>query len=306
MDTGSVTCNLCNAMINVKMGNFYKYQLHMENDHDVFHDQDLLMALSFLKMEEKEVIITKVLPRMKELLDAAVILTEKKALNSPFLIHKKLSEYEASIEEYNDPKDEESTNDNTNDNINNSIKNVASTSKIEIKFSQLIQQQENEDTNKLNLIEENDKPTPKITPAIDTPRITLETEIPKIIPNSVKKEVTTNKVIKENEDKSDKVIKKDLNKTPVLLKCPVCKSLVKKYKFNMHKNNCIIMQRLKEKKQFNNAKLTSNKNDKNEKVEPSSKNVQATKEKLSCYYCDKEFTLKSSLERHKTWSHSTQ
>jgi len=217
-----------------------------------------------------------------------------------------MGEYEASIEEYNDPKDEESTNDNTTDNINNSIKNVATTSKIEIKSTQLIQQQENKDTNKLNLIEENDKTTPNITPAIATPRITPETEIPKITPKSVKKEVTTNKVLKENEDKSDKVIKKDLNKTPVLLKCPVCKSLVKKYKFNMHKNNCIIMQRLKEKKQFNNAKLTSNKNDKNEKVEPSSKNVQATKEKLSCYYCDKEFTLKSSLERHKTWSHSTQ
>ena len=283
METGSVTCNLCNAMINVKMGNFYKYQLHMENDHDVFHDQDLLMALTFLEVEEKEVIITNVLPRMKELLDAAVILTEKKALNSPFLIHQKLSEYEASKEE---SKNVETINDDSTANINNGMNNVASTSKIEIQSSQIIEQ--NADTKKLKIVEVNDKVAPKNV-------------APKLTPKSVKKEATNNKI---------KLANQDLAKTPVQLECPVCKEMVKKYKFNMHKNNCIIMQRLRDnKKRLNNTKSISNKNDekeKDEKVETSSNVAPNMKQMLPCYYCDKKFSLKSSLERHKMWSHTTE
>merc|ERR1719342_1248689 len=230
-------------MINVKMGNFYKYQLHMENDHDVFHDQDLLMALTFLEVEEKEVIITNVLPRMKELLDAAVILTEKKALNSPFLIHQKLSEYEASKEE---SKNGETINDDSTANINNGMNNVASTSKIEIQSSQIIEQ--NADIKKLKIVEDNYKVTPKNV-------------APKLTPKRVKKEVTNNKI---------KLANQDLAKTPVQLECPVCKEMVKKYKFNMHKNNCIIMQRLKDnKKRLNNTKSNSNTNDVKGKVETS-------------------------------------
>ena len=163
------------------------------------------------------------------------------------------------------------------------MNNVASTSKVEIKCSQFIEQ--NEDTKKLKLVEDNDGATPK-------------SKEQKLTPKSVKKEATNNKI---------KLANQDLAKTPVQLECPVCKSMVKKYKFNMHKNNCIIMQRLKDnKKRLNNTKSNSNTNDVKGKVETSRNVAPNMKQMLPCYYCDKKFTLKSSLERHKMWSHTTE
>merc|ERR1739838_791968 len=49
----------------VRAGNLERFKVHVESDHDVFYDQDLLIAINFLEPHEKEVIIEKVLPRMK-------------------------------------------------------------------------------------------------------------------------------------------------------------------------------------------------------------------------------------------------
>ena len=75
MNDGTVTCILCDAIINLKMGNFYKFQLLIKNEDrpptmcsDI--NQYLVMVLSFLNTEEKEVIIEKVLPRMQRVLNA--------------------------------------------------------------------------------------------------------------------------------------------------------------------------------------------------------------------------------------------
>ena len=68
---GGVTCLLCNATISVKIGNYGKLKLHMETNHDVFYEQDLLVALNFLQDHEREVIIEKVLPRMDFCLNQA-------------------------------------------------------------------------------------------------------------------------------------------------------------------------------------------------------------------------------------------
>ena len=50
-----MTCLLCNATISVRIGNYGKLKLHMETNHDVFYEQDLLMALNFLEDHEREV-----------------------------------------------------------------------------------------------------------------------------------------------------------------------------------------------------------------------------------------------------------
>ena len=71
---GCVTCLLCNATISVRIGNFGKLKLHMETNHDVFYEQDLIMALNFLEDHEREVIIEKVLPRMDLCLNKAKII----------------------------------------------------------------------------------------------------------------------------------------------------------------------------------------------------------------------------------------
>ena len=64
MPRGGVTCLLCNATISVRIGNYGKLKLHLETNHDVFFEHDLLMAINFLEANEREIIIEKVLPRM--------------------------------------------------------------------------------------------------------------------------------------------------------------------------------------------------------------------------------------------------
>jgi len=62
---GSVSCMMCKGAVSVRAGNLERFKVHVESDHDVFYDQDLLIAINFLEPHEKEVIIEKVLPRMK-------------------------------------------------------------------------------------------------------------------------------------------------------------------------------------------------------------------------------------------------
>ena len=87
---GCVTCLLCNATISVRIGNYGKLKLHMETNHDVFYEQDLLMALNFLEDHEREVIIEKVLPRMDLCLNKAKVLDKKDGLNIKLDIEKRL------------------------------------------------------------------------------------------------------------------------------------------------------------------------------------------------------------------------
>ena len=87
---GCVTCLLCNATISVRIGNYGKLKLHMETNHDVFYEQDLLMALNFLEDHEREVIIEKVLPRMDIFLNKAKVIDKKEGLKNRLDIEKRL------------------------------------------------------------------------------------------------------------------------------------------------------------------------------------------------------------------------
>ena len=57
----SVKCVLCRGAISIRAGNLDKMRLHMENDHDVFYNQDLLISLNFLEDFEREEIILVVI-----------------------------------------------------------------------------------------------------------------------------------------------------------------------------------------------------------------------------------------------------
>ena len=87
---GGVTCLLCNATISVRLGNFHKLNSHLEVNHDVFFQQDLLMALNFLEDHERDVIIEKVLPRMKLTLNNAKNLDKKDVLKKKLDIEKRI------------------------------------------------------------------------------------------------------------------------------------------------------------------------------------------------------------------------
>merc|ERR1712179_493548 len=61
----------------------------MESDHDVFYDHDILIAINFLEPHEKEIIIEKVLPRMKMMLKD-VEPVKKAAIENKIAIEKRL------------------------------------------------------------------------------------------------------------------------------------------------------------------------------------------------------------------------
>ena len=66
---GTVKCLLCNASISVRSGTLEKFKSHLDNDHDAFFGQDVLIATNFLEAHEKEAIIEKVLPRINYMFD---------------------------------------------------------------------------------------------------------------------------------------------------------------------------------------------------------------------------------------------
>jgi len=81
----------------VRSGNLDKFKLHVESDHDVFYDHDILIAINFLEAHEKEVIIEKVLPRMKLLFDNVHSLNGKFAIGHKLPIEKRLLEDDESV-----------------------------------------------------------------------------------------------------------------------------------------------------------------------------------------------------------------
>ena len=81
----------------MRSGNLDKFKLHVESDHDVFYDHDILIAINFLEAHEKEVIIEKVLPRMKLLFDNVHSLNGKFAIGHKLAIEKRLLEDDESV-----------------------------------------------------------------------------------------------------------------------------------------------------------------------------------------------------------------
>ena len=89
---GCVTCALCQAAVSLRAGTLEKLKLHMETDHDAFFQHDILTAINFLEDHEKEVIIEKVLPRMKLQLETAKQFNKKGLASSRLEIETRLLE----------------------------------------------------------------------------------------------------------------------------------------------------------------------------------------------------------------------
>jgi len=92
MPRGSITCILCKGTISVRSGNLEKFKVHMESDHDVFYDHDILIAINFLEAHEKDVIVEKVLPRMRLLFDNVRSFNGKISVGDKLAIEKRLLE----------------------------------------------------------------------------------------------------------------------------------------------------------------------------------------------------------------------
>merc|ERR1712192_377540 len=66
---GSLPCLLCRGAISLRGGNLSKVRSHLETVHDSLYSADILIAVMFLGQHEKEVILEKVVPRIKNVLD---------------------------------------------------------------------------------------------------------------------------------------------------------------------------------------------------------------------------------------------
>ena len=281
---GSVTCVLCNGQINVKVGSFYKFQLHIENDHDVFRDQDLIMALSFLQTDEKEVIIEKVLPRMKMILDAALALSEKKSLSGPFSIHQRLSDFEEKDNSDNvtEPKDITTLEEEV-ENLKKKLKLDAELINEKAKF----EKSDKEEQEQKNVELKNDRSSNKDNSKDENTRYS---------------------------GKSDQGSSKS-RPSSLLSKCPICKNMIKKYKFSLHKRNCQIMSKLN----LNNSHMKENKSyDDLEKQNSGGAEKWVLDEDIKidnfidnpkkliydCDLCDKSYSLKNSLLKHTKTVHT--
>jgi len=64
---GTVSCLLCRGTISLRTGDLAKFRSHLETVHESVYSHDLLIAITFLEESEKEVIMEKVMPRIKSL-----------------------------------------------------------------------------------------------------------------------------------------------------------------------------------------------------------------------------------------------
>ena len=293
MNEGTVSCILCDALINVRMGNFYKFQLHMENDHDVFRHQDLVMALSFLDTEEQEVIIEKVLPRMRDVLDAAVKKAQNKTLSGPDTLHKRLSDLENTAEttsqdgcESNNDITENETDMKTDEDSdiksNDTTENITEAGPNVEALLESTSDGDSESTNKENTSE-------------DLRAL-----------NQMK--------LREKKRLSYANCELSLKAPPKEVLCPICDQMVKKYKFNTHKRNCQILRKLRLEK-FMNSKDEPGAKSPHPKGQPYLEKLKIAAEKkdegktvwtpelFECKVCSKQYTFERHLMKHVQKAH---
>ena len=237
------------------------------------------MALSFLDTEEMEVIIEKVLPRMKAALDVAAKMSAEKSLNSPFLIHKRLSDFDIEGD-------------------TSSSEGYAS-SHAGTKKDDTIEKLIKEEENKLNVIR-----------ASIEEDILADTNVG--FGSTYAKSGLENALVPANHKEKKKKEKsltsaKSSSSSKVLL-CKICNEMIKKYKYSLHKRNCEIMQNLRAKeKERKEAAIT-----KDPKPESSSiamqiksdvKSIMWKPDSFDCKLCDKKYRKQKDLMKHAQMRH---
>ena len=295
MTDGTVSCVLCDALISVRMGNFYKFQLHMENDHDVFRHQDLVMALSFLDTEEQEVIIEKVLPRMKDVLDAAVKTAQNKTLSGPDTLHKRLSDME-NISETTSQEGCESNSDITENETD--------------KKTDVETENKNIDNTDCNTDTRTDEDTEALLESTNDGDSELSDK-----ENTNENIRTLNQMkLREKKRMSYANCELSLKAPPKEVLCPICDQMIKKYKFNTHKRNCQILRKLRLEKFMESKDEPGAKSPYPKGPTPLEK-LKATTEKKSegkkvwtpelfeCKVCNKQYTFERHLMKHVQKAH---
>ena len=72
----TVTCILCRGSVSVKKGDKTRFFSHISHDHEVHHDLELLFALSFMTVNEKEKVINLMKARIERVTNLEEIRAE--------------------------------------------------------------------------------------------------------------------------------------------------------------------------------------------------------------------------------------
>ena len=299
---GGVTCLLCNATISVRLGNFQKLNSHLEVNHDVFFQQDLLMALNFLEDHERDVIIEKVLPRMKLTLNNAKNLYKKDVLKKKLDIEKRIFGDAAYKENYVSDKDDDGSNTSSRE----------SREDDSIDFDDVVED------NCADEEEEVESPTKKVK-LEELPTEVLDEDALEISLNESDEVFMGGDENMENKESSNVNLNSSnpnsapLGKDEVI--CNICQNRFKKKSMYNHVKRCELRERVRlmgeEKKKNesinadNNDEVTSKADDEddrliiNEETEPEINDPSKLLINMTtCKACDKTFSSRGNLKRH--------
>ena len=63
---GTVVCVLCRGMISFKSGDKTRFQSHLQHEHEAYFGLDLLLAVSFIREDERKALVKAITVRYKK------------------------------------------------------------------------------------------------------------------------------------------------------------------------------------------------------------------------------------------------
>ena len=291
---GCITCHLCNASISVKSGTFDKFQTHLEKSHEIFYGFEALIAIAFLEDHEKEVIVEKVLPRMKLYLDTAKSHNKNSPTGRILDIEKKLFGEEAAVEETEEPSEH----------VEQSEGRGTDNEKYEKDMDV-----ETEDEEKEESEDEDENPAKRLRMDMIDVNESLEISL----------DESDETLFFPDDPKTPAGVSSGGDKPKDTVECPICHNNFKKKSMNKHKQRCELRERVRQMDLARQAKREQELAEKEitieEEEEGGEQVAEAAEEDLElsvsasqsstggsgtgCQVCGKTFSSKTNLKRHR-------
>jgi len=319
MPRGSITCILCKGTISVRSGNLEKFKVHMESDHDVFYDHDILIAINFLESHEKDIIVEKVLPRMRLLFDNVRSFNGKISIGDKLSIEKRLLENDDNeANSSNFPAKKKARYSLEDDEINE-VGTSEKESSIELSDrGEEINLGDDSDDEDQMVLKVNDDNSDEVNDAVSVGE-TLAESIQSIrnILKEKKDEFADCDVCHQSIRKSifDFHRKSHLSAAKTTAECDICRKVMQKKSMYKHKKRCHILN-------MNRSNLADDTSNKDASVNVSELEVESTNDGMKsaqvdvptpstsdgesqCYICKKTM-LKGNIRRHIRMVHTSE
>jgi len=274
---------MCKGAVSVRAGNLEKMKVHVESDHDVFYDHDILIAINFLESHEKEVIIEKVLPRMKMLLQNMKTQKIKAVDKNKLPIEKRLLEFDAeSAMQETVKKGRYEQEIIPGNNISKAREEIDIDDSDEEEKDERVTKKEYSNARPVETLTEISQPSIKNSPDIDTESEFCECDV---CHQSVRKSVF------EFHRKSHLSTLQD----PKMVECPHCKKVMQRTSLWKHKGRCMVLKL---------SNSISHEETPDHEPEPDTEEKKDVPAIFQCKICFINFPKLASLKWHTTEEHS--